>query len=170
MISPTLFKIFLDDLGEYLDKSRESKSVTSQSVICYSPMISSLYPKPHSVCRNILLASKCFVNTGKWSSICVKLKSAYSIRKIVTSDESANSIIKMNRGSWNYNVLGITFYAGARRFLSNYNRLQEKATRAIFLAKQLAYNKMGNQISFSELFKISDTQIQPNIDYGCEVW
>ena len=55
----------------------------------------------------------------------------------------------------NYNVLGTTFYSGARCFQSNYyNRLQEKATRAIFTAKQLAYNRMGNQIPFSVLFKI----------------
>ena len=54
----------------------------------------------------------------------------------------------------NYNVLGTTFYSGARCFQSNYyNRLQEKATRAIFTAKQLAYNRMGNQIPFSVLLK-----------------
>ena len=70
----------------------------------------------------------------------------------------------------NYNVLGITFYSGARRFQSNYNRLQGKATQAIFSAKQLVYNKMGNQTTVSVLFKIFDTQIQPIIDYGCEVW
>ena len=29
---------------------------------------------------------------------------------------------------------------------------------------------MGNQTPFSVLFKIFGTQIQPIIDYGCEVW
>ena len=67
----------------------------------------------------------------------------------------------------NYNVLGITFYSGARRFQPNYSRLQEKATRAIFSAKQLAYNKMGNQTPFSVLFKIFDTQIQPIMVVRC---
>ena len=48
--------------------------------------------------------------------------------------------------------------------------LQEKATGALFSAKQLAYNKMGSQTPVAVLFKILDTQIQPIIDYGCEVW
>ena len=172
VISPTLFKIFLDDLGEYLDKSRGIK--VSDLSICHMLFADDLILVSETAfgLQKLITGLEKFcehwqmeVNLRK-TKICVFNKKFCYKRRACKLYYQNKEIEEVE----SYNVLGITFYSGARRFQSNYNRLQEKATRAIFSAKQLAYNKMGNQTPFSVLFKIFDTQIQPIIDYGCEVW
>ena len=69
-----------------------------------------------------------------------------------------------------YNYLGITFSTENNRFRTNYQRLKEKAIRAIDAARYLAHIAMGNHVTPNVLFKIYDSQIQPILDYDSEVW
>ena len=46
----------------------------------------------------------------------------------------------------------------------------EKALKAIYAKRNLAHKSLGNQIPATVLFKIFDSQIQPILDYGTEIW
>ena len=69
-----------------------------------------------------------------------------------------------------YNVLGITFSNDTNRFATNTQRLRDKTVRAIYSARKLATDKIGNNIPIPVLLKIFDSQIQPILDYGSEIW
>ena len=69
-----------------------------------------------------------------------------------------------------YSYLGKTFSTENNIFRTNYRRLKGKALRAIFAARNLAHKAMGNHVTPNVLFKIYDSQIQPILDYGSEVW
>ena len=69
-----------------------------------------------------------------------------------------------------YNYLGITLSVEKNRFGKNHQRLKDKALRAIYAARNLAHRSIGNHITPNVLFKIYNSQIQPILDYGAEVW
>ena len=52
----------------------------------------------------------------------------------------------------------------------NYENKHGKALRAIYAARNLAHGVIGPDIPPTVLFKIFDTQIQPIIDYGGEIF
>ena len=69
-----------------------------------------------------------------------------------------------------YNYLGVIFSNANDRFYDNYENKRGKALRAIYAARNLAHGVIGPDISPTILFKIFDTQIQPIIDYGSEIF
>ena len=69
-----------------------------------------------------------------------------------------------------YNYLGLTLSVEKNRFGKNHQRLKDKVLRAIYAARILTHRSMGNHITPDVLFEIHDSQIQPILDYGAEVW
>ena len=65
------------------------------------------------------------------------------------------------------NYLGVIFSNANDRFGKNYENKHGKALRAIYAARNLAHNAIGPDVAPTVLFKILDTQIQP--DYSSEV-
>ena len=69
-----------------------------------------------------------------------------------------------------YNYLGVIFSNANDRFYDNYENKRGKALRAIYAARNLAHGVIGPDVSQTILFKIFDTQIQPIVDYGSEIF
>ena len=122
-----LIKIFRCDLGEYLDKSRGIK--VSDLSICHV-----ICGWSHLNIRNSIRSTEIKLPASKSFWTLAKFRKTFCCKWRVIKFHYQNKEIEEVE---NYNVLGITFYSGDRRFQSNYNRLQEKATRAILSTKQL---------------------------------
>ena len=69
-----------------------------------------------------------------------------------------------------YNYLGVTFTDANDRFEKHVQDKYDKALRAIFSSRSLAYEAAGPYTTYNIKMKTFDTQIQPIVNYGCEVW
>ena len=172
VISPTLFNFFLDDLSEYLDKSKGIKvgTITVCHMLFADDLI--LASETPSGLQKLINGLEEFckqwhmeVNLSK-TSISIFNKKFQIYKQNYEFKFFENIISETNE----YNYLGITFSTENNRFRTNYQRLKEKALRAIYAARNLAHKAMGNHITPNVLFKIYDSQIQPILDYGSEVW
>ena len=68
-----------------------------------------------------------------------------------------------------YNYLGVIITNG-NRFEKHIEYKRDKALRAIYSSWGLTGDFVGNQLPIHLVLKIFDTQIQPIVDYGCEIW
>ena len=68
-----------------------------------------------------------------------------------------------------YNYLGVIISNG-NRFEQYIEYKRDKALRAIYSSWGLTRDVVGNQLPIHLILKIFDTQIQPILDYGCEIW
>ena len=69
-----------------------------------------------------------------------------------------------------YNYLGVTFTDANDRFEKHVQDEYDKALRAIFSSRSLAYEAAGPYARYNIKMKIFDTEIQPIVNYDCEVW
>ena len=69
-----------------------------------------------------------------------------------------------------YNYLGVTFTDANDRFNRHFDAKHDKALRAIFKSRSLVREAAGSHMSIMTQLKVFDTQIQPILNYGCEVW
>ena len=172
VISPTLFNFFLDDLSEYLDKSKGIEIGTiaichllfADDLILASETPSGLQKLIHGLeefCKQWHME----INLSK-TSVSVFKKKCQIGKQHCHFEFFGNVISEANE----YNYLGITLNVEKNRFGKNHQRLKDRALRAIYAARNLADRSMGNHITPNVLFKIHNSQIQPILDYGAEVW
>ena len=70
-----------------------------------------------------------------------------------------------------YNYLGVIFSDGKDRLGENYEQNYGKVLWAIYASRKFVRDVIGPNITASVLFfKVFDTQIQPIIDYGSEMY
>mgnify|MGYP006876879319 CR=1 FL=1 len=72
--------------------------------------------------------------------------------------------------SSSYNYVGVIFSTKSDRFSENYQAKRDKALKAIFAAKKMVHESLGQHMNTKIYFKIFDTQIQPILDYGSDIW
>ena len=172
VISPTLFKFFLDDLGEYLDTTKGirvgniqiSHLLFADDLIFVSETSSGL----QKLIAGLQVFSKQWhmeVNLSKTRISTFNAK--YEIGNHVHKFYYCNNEISE---AYDYDFLGITFSVKNPRFKRNHKRIKEKAPKAIYAARNLAHKSLGSQIPATVLFKIFDSQIQPILDYWTEIW
>ena len=172
VISPTLFKFFLDDLGEYLDTTKGIRvgNIRISHLLFADDLI--LVSETSSGLQKLIVGLQEYskqwhmeVNLSKMriSTFNAKYEIGNHVHKFYYVN---NEISEAN----DYDFLGITFSVKNPRFKRNHERIKEKAPKAIYAARNLAHKSLGNQIPATVLFKIFDSQIQPILDYGTEIW
>ena len=172
VISPTLFKIFLDDLKDYLDKN---KGITIDDVlICYILFADDLILVSETATGLQKLIDGVAEFCKQWHMIINLMKTKITIfnpRFVLPSDPN---LFHFNgdtiQQDTNYNYVGINFSNHTQRFELNTQSRYDKTTRATFAAKKLIYDTIGYNASPSLLFKTFDAQILPIMEYGCEIF
>lgn len=70
----------------------------------------------------------------------------------------------------NYNYVGIVFSNKGDRFGENHVRKRDRALKAVYAARKVAYEAVGHHLSAKLQLKIFESQITPVLEYGCEIW
>ena len=172
VLSPTLFKIFLDDLVDYLDKN---KGVTVGDImICYILFADDLVlvSETSTGLQHLLNGLEQFCK--QWHMLVNLMKTNIMIfnKKYLVPDNSHDFHFNGSKidETDHYNYVGTIFSNAPDRFGMDNKHKHDKALRAIFTAKRLARGAMGQHVPPRTFFRIFDTQIAPILEYGAEVW
>ena len=172
VLSPTLFKIFLSDLTEYLDSGN---GISVADIIVFYLLFADdliLVAQTSSGLQSLISGLEAFCR--QWEIEVNLVKTKYTIfnkqyatcQDIKTFSYNNDAIDKTDE----YKYVGTVFSNSRNRFQKNFDSKIEKAKRAIYAARKTAREAAGNQLSPELYFKIFDTQIRPILDFGCEVW
>ena len=172
VISPTLFKIFLEDLCLYLDP--ENGIMVHNVRVSYLLFADDLmlFSESKSGVQKLLYGLQNFCQRWQMTVNLNKTKLCIFNDKYCINDNSGpilfnNKPIEICK---EYHYLGITFSTSKNRFKTHFTKKRDKALNAIFAARKTVREAVGSQQSLHLQLKIFDTQIQPIFNYGSEIW
>lgn len=171
VISPSLFKLYLDDLRNYLDNKRGvfigtyiSHLLFADDLVLIAGTRAGLQSQLDGLgkyCRRwhlILNQSKTKVMVfNKQYEFCSNPEPFFFNDKII--DETDN-----------YKYIGIKLKNTQQFLKGNFTFMKEKAMRAIMALKSYIRSAFGNNLPTSLYLKLFDQQIRPILEYGNEVW
>ena len=172
VVSPTLFKLFLDDLKDYLQKN---KGVSVGDIfLCYLLFADDLLllSETSTGLQHLIRGLEEFCK--QWHMLLNLTKTKISVyNERYQSPDAINTFyfngnIIEKTGSYNY--VGVIFSTKSDRFSENYQAKRDKALKAIFAAKKMVHESLGQHMNTKIYFKIFDTQLQPILDYGSDIW
>ena len=170
--SPTLFKLFLEDLPKYLDISNGVK--VGNTRVHYLLQADDLILISETGTGLQKLINGLNVYCKRWHlTVNLKKTKIMIFNKKYETGASHNvfyidgdKIPETDR----YDYLGITFTTSMGKFELNTQKICDKARRAIYAARSNARAAVGNHLGIRIQLKIFDTQIQPIMEYGVPVW
>ena len=169
VLSPNLFKLYLEDLPDYLnaEKGIYIGGIKIPYLLFADDLV--LMSESPTGLQNLIHGLEMFcsqwhmvVNLTKTKVVVFNSKLANDALPFVFNDNDVPI-------SKQYNYLGVIFSDGKDRFGENYAQKYGKVLRAIYASRNLVRDVIGPDIAATVLFKVFDTQIQPIIDYGSEV-
>ena len=171
VLSPTLFKLFLNDISSYLDKN---KGVTvGDIIICYILFADDLILVSETSTGLQKLIDGLENYCEQWEVLVNLTKTKISIFNKRYADPNAKVHFKFNNTeiiqTECYEYVGITFSTNKPTFKANYQCVRDKSLRATYLARKLLHNSIGNNAPISTQIKIFHTQIRPIFEYGCGI-
>ena len=147
VLSPTLFKIFLSDIKDYLD---QNKGVTvGDIIICYILFADDLVlvSETHSGLQSLLNGLEKFCL--QWQLLVNLTKTNITVfnAKFVTSDVPIKFFFSGNEIEHSdfYNYVGTVFNNTRDRFGNHFHMKHDKAVRACFAAKKLLHDTLGKK-------------------------
>ena len=171
VLSPNLFKLFLEDIPDYLDTGK-GVHIGGMKIpyLLYADDLVFMSESPSGL-QNLIRGLENFCTQWHMVVNLTKTKVVVFNERFANGDNSSFYFNKKKIPVSNfYNYLGVIFSNANDRFYDNYENKRGKALRAIYAARNLAHGVIGPDISPTILFKIFDTQIQPIIDYGSEIF
>ena len=170
--SPQLFKVFLEDLVNYLDTSYGIK--INGKMICHLLLADDLALISESKYGLQQLING-FQNFCKqWHLVVNMDKTKFSVFNDNLTHGSDNDPITYNKESVkqtsDYVYVGINFSTEKKRFANHLDNVADSANKAIFAAMSLAKNAIGGEMSALTYLHIFDTQIRPILEYGSVIW
>ena len=171
VLSPTLFRLFLDDMTGYLN--RNNGVVIGNIKINYLLFADDLVllSESPSGLQNLINGVEKFCSQWHMLVNLTKTKVVLFNNRFVPIQIRGirfkfNSLPVEEKDCYNY--LGVIISNG-NRFEQYIEYKHDKALRAIYSSQGLTRDVMGNQLPIHLILKILDTQIQPILDYGCEI-
>ena len=172
VISPALFKIFIEDLPKYLDPEDGVEMGTilihyllhADDLVLISETSTGLQKLLHGLeifcCRWHIT-----VNLVK-TNVMIFNKSHASTREVQDFLLFKNKIAEVDK----YKYLGIIFTNSRNTFAENITYLRNKAQRAIGDIRTNIYKIIGVNKPYDLMMKLFDSQIIPILEYGAEIW
>ena len=162
VISPTLFKFFLHDLGEYLDTTKGIRVGDIQiSHLFFADDLIFVSGKTPGLQKWMVTGLQEFskqwhMEVNLWKTRISTFNTKYQIGNYVRKFYYFNNEI----GEANdYEYLDITFSVKISDLTENYKRIDEKIMQAIYAARNLAHKSLGILIPTTLLFRILDSQM-----------
>ena len=172
VLSPTLFNLFVTDLGEYLDAGNGIS--VGDIIILYLLFADDLLlVSPTSTgLQSLIRGLEFFCKQWEIEVNLVKTKCTVFNRKYVLEQDVKRFVYNDStvEETDEYKYVGTTFSNKRQRFHTDMITKIDKAKKAIYAARKMAREAVGNQLPLDLYFKIFDTQIRPILDFGCEVW
>lgn len=170
--SPQLFKIFIEDLVNYLDKSCGIQINTE--TICHLLLADDLVliSETRSGLQRLLNGFSNFCK--QWHLVVNMDKTKVSVFNKSLALKSETDVIYYNgepvKETDDYVYVGVNFSTSKDRFATHLANKVDSANRAIFAAMSLARNACGGELSALTHLHIFDTQIRPILEYASPVW
>ena len=170
--SPQLFKIFIEDLVNYLDKSCGIQINTE--TICHLLLADdlALISETRSGLQRLLNGFSNFCK--QWHLVVNMDKTKVSVFNKNLALKSETDVIYYNgepvKETDDYVYVGVNFSTSKDRFAAHLANKVDSANRAIFAAMSLARNACGGELSALTHLHIFDTQIRPILEYASPVW
>ena len=170
--SPQLFKIFLEDLVKYLDKSCGIH--IDKDTICHLLLADdlALLSETRSGLQRLLNGFSNFCQ--QWHLVVNMDKTKVSVFNKHLAIGSRNDPIYYNKEvveeTNDYVYVGINFSTAKNRFQTHLENVADSANRAIFGAMSLARNACGGELSALTHLHIFDTQVRPILEYASPIW
>ena len=170
--SPQLFKIFLEDLVHYLDKSC-GININSET-ICHLLLADdlALISETRSGLQRLLNGFSDFCK--QWHLVVNMDKTKVSVfNKHLALKTKTEAIFYKGQQvdeTTDYVYVGVNFSTSKNRFSKHFENKAESANRAIFAAMSLARNACGGELSALTHLHIFDTQIRPILEFASPVW
>ena len=170
--SPQLFKIFLEDLVNYLDKSCGIS--IGKEVICHLLLADdlALLSETRAGLQRLLDGFSNFCK--QWHLVVNMDKTKFSVfNKHLAFKSRTNSIFYNDeevKETDDYVYVGINFSTAKNRFQTHLENVADSANRAIYGAMSLARNACGGELSALTHLHIFDTQIRPILEYASPIW
>ena len=172
VLSPTLFELILDDMTGYLNRNNGVGIGNIKfNYLLFTDDLVLLKESPSGL-QNLINGVEKFCS--QWHML-VNLRKT----KVVLFNNRffliQNRGIRFKRNNLPveekdcYNYLGVIISNG-NRFEQYIEHKRDKALRAIYSSRGLTRDVVENQLPIHLILKIFDTQIQPILDYGCEIW
>ena len=170
--SPQLFKIFLEDLVKYLDKSCGIS--IGKDVICHLLLADdlALLSETRSGLQRLLDGFSNFCK--QWHLVVNMDKTKFSVFNKHLAFKSCSDSILYNgeavKETSDYVYVGINFSTDKNRFKTHLENVADSANRAIYGAMSLARNACGGELSALTHLHILDSQIRPVLEYASPIW
>ena len=170
--SPQLFKIFIEDLVNYLDKSCGIQINTE--TICHLLLADdlALISETRSGLQRLLNGFSDFCK--QWHLVVNMDKTKVSVfnKNLALKTQTDNIFYngELVNETENYVYVGVNFSTSRDRFAAHLENKVDSANRAIFSAMSLARNACGGELSALTHLHIFDTQIRPILEYASPVW
>ena len=172
VLSPTLFKIFLEDLPKYLDNSKGVK--IGDTIISHLLQADDLVlmSETQSGLQYLLNGLERFCN--RWHMVINLLKtnimvfnSQYQVIHVVKPFKINGEPIPETT---KYKYLGTIISNSKKRYKENSTYIRDKAMRAMAGVCSNVRRAVGGELSIALHLKIFDTYVRPILEYGAEVW
>ena len=172
VLSPSLFKMFIEDLPKYLDK--ETGIQMGEILINYLLHADDLVliSETSAGLQKLLRGLEHFcsrwhitVNLIK-TNIMIFNKNCSIIREVDSFFFFNNKITEVDK----YKYLGIIFTNANNLFAENIEYLRKKAIRAIGDIRTNISKITGANKPYNVMIKLFDSQILPILEYGSEIW
>ena len=170
--SPQLFKIFLEDLINYLDKTCGIK--INSETICHLLLADdlALISETRAGLQRLLNGFSNFCK--QWHLVVNMDKTKFSVfNKHLALKTNTDEILYNGQPveeTTDYIYVGVNFSTSKNRFLQHFKNKAESANRAIFGAMSLARDACGGELSALTHLHIFDSQIRPILEYASPVW
>ena len=170
--SPQLFKIFIEDLVNYLDKSCGIKINTE--TICHLLLADDLVliSETRSGLQRLLDGFSTFCK--QWHLVVNMDKTKVSVFNKTLAMKTRTENIYYNgevvKNTNDYVYVGLNFSTDKDRFATHLKNKVDSANKAIFAAMSLARNACGGELSALTHLHIYDAQIRPILEFASPVW
>ena len=172
VLSPSLFKIFLEDLPTYLNDEYGVKM--GDIIICYMLQADdlALISETSAGLQKLIFGLQQFCNRWNISVNLIKTKIMIFNGKYITNREIIDFLFngrKIEKTEL-YKFLGTLFTNHNDIFKENTDYIKNKALRAIADIRTNLGKIVGSNKPFDLYAKLFDSQILPIMEYGAEVW
>ena len=171
--SPTLFKLFMEDLIKYLDIANGVQ--IDDVMVAYLLLADdlALVSETSAGLQKLINGLNSFCK--RWHLTVNLLKTRVTIYNKQYCLKYSNTTFvldgKVLSISDSYDYVGINLSNKKRdKFHENIEKICGKANRTIYAARSLVQSAVGNNLSVKLQLKMFDTQIRPMLEYGIPVW
>lgn len=172
VISPSLFKSYIDDMRQYLGdiagvnigESHTNHLLQADDLILLSETragLQKLLNRLHTYCKRWHISlnvtkTKVMIFNDKYSIVHTPESFTYDDENIDITDS--------------YKYLGVIVSSAGKRYAQHFDYLKRKASRAIIAAKIYIKRAVGGQLPTTLYLKVFDTQIRPILEYASAIW